>query len=286
VLKAQREIAGLETQVAADGSANDLMRKLDDAKAKLADVRGRYSADHPDVLRLSRMVGDIEQQLTTLPATERVRQARTNPDNPAYIQVKSQLDTLEKERTLTERRVDDLQRRLSSLQVKVAAAPEVEREYRRLTRDYDNAQTKYQEVRLKQREAESSQNLETERKGEKFTLIEPPLPPEAPISPNRPVLLLLGLLASLGLGVGVALVRDALDPSVRGVYDLTRLVEVAPLATIPRIQTAAEALAPVRGRRHRWLIIAGVAFSVLVLIHVFVRPLDSIVMSLAKRVGL
>jgi succinoglycan biosynthesis transport protein ExoP len=49
----------------------------------------------------------------------------------------------------------------------------------------DSAQLKYQEIRAKQTEVQVSQNLETEHKGERFTMIEPPLPPEKPVSPNR-----------------------------------------------------------------------------------------------------
>ena len=42
-------------------------------------------------------------------------------------------------------------------------------------------------------EAQLAQNLETNRKGERFTLIEPPLPPEEPVSPNRLAVLIIGL---------------------------------------------------------------------------------------------
>ena len=286
VLKAAREIEGLQTQVSADGSANDLMRRLDDARAELADVKGKYSPDHPDVQRLGRVIVEIEKQLSGLPATERVRQARTNPDNPAYIQLKAQFDSTTSEKALTERRATELQHRLDDYQRKLSAAPEVERQYRQLVRDYENAQTKYQEVRLKQREAESSQNLETERKGERFTLIEPPMPPEEPISPNRPVLLLLGLVASIALSLAAVFGLDALDPSVRGAWDLTRLVEVAPLTSIPRILTQEEqaTTAP----RPRYRLIAGVSAALLFLlsIHFFVRPLDVILSAVLRRIGL
>jgi uncharacterized protein involved in exopolysaccharide biosynthesis len=285
VVKAEREIEGLQTAVSADGSANDMMRKLEDARTQLAAATVRYSANHPDVVRLSRIVADIEKQLAGIPAVERVRQARTNPDNPAYIQLKAQVDSLASEKALMERRASELQRRLDDFQRKLSAAPEVEREYRRLLRDYDNAQTKYQEVRLKQREAESSQNLETERKGERFTLIEPPLPPESPISPNRPVLLLLGLMASLLLAGGTGFVLDALNPTVRGPVDLTRLVEVAPLASIPRIPSTDDVQRP--ASRKRWALVSlGTAGGLLVLLHVFVRPLDVIGAALLRRVGL
>ena len=53
-------------------------------------------------------------------------------------------------------------------------SPQIEKQYRELSRDYENARAKYQEIRAKQMEAQTAQNLETDRKGERFTLIEPP----------------------------------------------------------------------------------------------------------------
>ena len=50
---------------------------------------------------------------------------------------------------------------------------------------------KYQEILSKQTEAQVAQNLEAERKGEKFTLIEPPQPPEKPVSPNSRLLIMI-----------------------------------------------------------------------------------------------
>ena len=51
--------------------------------------------------------------------------------------------------------------------------PEIEREYRDLTRDYDNAQTRYREIKAKQMQAEVAQELEKDRKAERFSLGEP-----------------------------------------------------------------------------------------------------------------
>ena len=58
----------------------------------------------------------------------------------------------------------------------MARAPAVERDYRALARDLENAQLKYQQIRAKQGEVQISENLESERKGERFTMIEPPQP--------------------------------------------------------------------------------------------------------------
>src|SRR4029077_13472066 len=85
----------------------------------------------------------------------------------------------------------------------VTLAPQIEKEYRELTRDYDNARLKYAEIRSKQVEAKTAQDLEADRKGERFTLIDPPLPPEEPISPNRVLIFLGGFVLSIGMTAGL-----------------------------------------------------------------------------------
>ena len=281
----EREIQGLQAEVTADGSANDVLRRLEDTRGALAAAREKYTGDHPDVQRLARTVESLERESQGMPAAERVRAARTNPDNPAYIQLKAQLDAVQTERAATERRIAELESRRDDFDRRLSRTPGVEREYRALMREYENAQLKYQEVRTKQREAEAAQNLEAQRKGERFTLIEPPLPPEQPVSPNRPVVLLLGWLASVGLALGAFALADALDGSVRGPRDLGRLVEVAPLAAIPEIRTLADRDRAGRGRRRGWIAGAAGLLALLLGIHLFVRPLDILWLTLLRRLG-
>ena len=110
-----------------------------------------------------------------------------------------------------------------------------------MARDLESAQIKYQEILSKQTEAQVSQNLETERKGERFTMIEPPQPPEKPMSPNRMLILaIVALLLALALGVG-AVVRAGRPstPRCAGPGDIRRLLQVPALASIPIIVTGA-----------------------------------------------
>jgi succinoglycan biosynthesis transport protein ExoP len=286
VVRAEREIAGLQPMVTADNGANDLLRQLDDGRAKLAEASKRYSPDHPDVVRLQRVVASLEGQLADHPAVPRVEAARANPDNPAYIQLRAQRESLLADRAAVVRKQDELRARLNDLQHRLALAPGVEREYRQLATDYENAQLKYHEVRSKQMEAQVSQNLETERKGERFTLIEPPLTPEEPISPNRSLLLALGLLGSVALALGGMMIRDALDESIRSTRDLGAVVMVPPLATIPIIPTAEDRTRQRRGARRVW-VGAAVSVAVAVLcVHVFYRPLDMLWFAALRRIGL
>ncbi len=286
VVRLRREIGGLEKEVGSTDIGNDLVRQLNQTKSQLAEARNRYSADHPDIQRLERVVAAIETAMRQSTQTAASLQRVESPDNPAYIQIKAQREAAVNERASLLGQRADLRTRIDNLERSMANAPGVEREYSVLMRDLQGAQIKYQEVRQKQMAAQVAENLETEQKGEKFTLIEPPLVPEEPSSPNRPLVLLLGLLLALGAAIGVPLLLEAVDGRVRGSRDLTRLVSVPPLAVIPWMQTEDES------RTHRTkqrMLVAGAATAVialLLLVHLLVRPLDVLWIMLLRRFGI
>jgi uncharacterized protein involved in exopolysaccharide biosynthesis len=285
IVATEREVQGLEKQVQSDDGTSDLARQLDQAQGQLAAAREKYAPDHPDVVRLSHTVEQLQKDIAAQPAVSVKARERAHPDNPAYIQVKGQLDSVTVERASAVQKRDELRARLNEYERRMADEPAVEAQYREIARDLDAAQLKYQEIRSKQTEAQVSQNLETARKGERFTMIEPPLPPEKPISPNRFLILAMGFALSVVAGAGATIARSNLDRSVRSTNDLRALLQVPPLATIPHIMTTADR------RRHRRFLIAAVSGSVgsvlvsAVLVHFFVRPLDVVWLSLLHRFG-
>jgi succinoglycan biosynthesis transport protein ExoP len=286
VVNTAREVAGLEKEVKAEDGTSDIARQLNDAKAQLGQALEKYSADHPDVIRLQHVVGELESTVASQPASGNLIKEQAHADNPAYIQVKGQIDALMAQRNSDELKRDELQAKLDDYERRLAAAPAVERDYRLLAQELENAQLKYQQIRAKQSDVQVSENLETERKGERFTMIEPPLPPEKPISPNRILILAMGFVLSLGAGFGAVVLKDSLDASVRGVNDVRRLLSVPPLAAIPNIVTEAEARRQRRVARYSWqgavLALVGAGVSV----HFLVRPLDIVWLSLLHRFGM
>jgi polysaccharide biosynthesis transport protein len=286
VVNTAREVAGLEKEVKAEDGTSDIARQLNDAKTQLGQALEKYSADHPDVIRLQHVVSELESAVASQPASGNLIKEQAHADNPAYIQVKGQIDALMAQRKSDELKRDELQAKLDDYERRLAAAPAVERDYRLLAQELENAQLKYQQIRAKQSDVQVSENLETERKGERFTMIEPPLPPEKPISPNRILILAMGIVLSLGAGFGAVVLKDSLDPSVRGVNDVRRLLSVPPLAAIPNIVTEAEARRQRRVARYSWqgavLALVGAGVSV----HFLVRPLDIVWLSLLHRFGM
>jgi uncharacterized protein involved in exopolysaccharide biosynthesis len=283
VVSTEREIAGLEKQAKTQDTAGDVARQLDEAQAQLARAKEKYSPEHPDVIRLTHLVSELQTELQTEPAAATIEKTEDHADNPVYVQVKGQLDALTVDRQSAEKKRDELRAKLDDYEQRMAREPAVEREYRELARDLDSAQLKYQQIRAKQGDVQISENLETEHKGERFTMIEPPLPPEKPVTPNRTLIMMAGTVFSLGLGFGVILIRDLADPSIRGFNEVRALLTVPPLAAIPRIVTAAEA----RRRRFRlWLTWFAVLIAFIAaagVVHFFVKPLDVLWITLLRR---
>jgi hypothetical protein len=82
--------------------------------------------------------------------------------------------------------------------------------------------------------------------------LEPANLPVKPISPDRKRIALIGLVASLGSGLGLAWLRDLINPSVKGPLELARIARVPILNPIPYIETRRERL----GRRLRtWTVV-------------------------------
>ncbi len=275
VLRLKREIAGLEKSVGTVSDANDLNRKLMNAQSELAQAKLKYAEDHPDVQRLERQVSSLQQELQREQANPgQTQRDDLGADNPAYISIKAQHEATITQRASLLQKRGELQDKLADFERRLSQAPDVERDYAALVRELDSTQVSFNQVRQKQVEAQESQSLEDERKGEKFTLIEPPLPPEQPASPNRIGILVVGLLLALAAAFGAAMAYENLDTSIRNRKDLESLLAVPPLAVLPWIETASAR----QGRTQLQRIALGSSVTVLVvalaLVHFLYKPLD------------
>ena len=285
-IKMEREIAALRKQVQTSTAA-DLERSLTDLRAQLAALKSKYSDAHPDVKKLRRSIDTAEAQL----AEERDRTKANGPyvedaDNPAYVELQARLESADAELASLKKRHEELQDKLTEYENRITQSPQIEREYRALSRDYDNATLKYREIKAKQMEAELAEALETESKGERFSLIEPPLEPEEPVSPNRLAIVFLGFVLSVGGGIGNLAIRETLDSSVRGEQGVLAIVGVAPLATIPYIETEADLQ---KRAKKKTLVIVGLCAFILVMlvvVHLVVMPLDVLWYLFLRRMGL
>jgi len=170
-----------------------------------------------------------------------------------------------------------LREKLAIYEKRVLESPRVEQEWLFLRRDYDGAVKKYYEIKQKQLQAKISEQLESESKGERFSLLDPPNLPSQPIRPNRVGILLLGTVFSMAGGLSFAAVKEFMDRTVRGAKAVTSLLTAPPLSTIPYIENRKD----VRRTRSNRLLTIALGLLVLLLIvllaYLFWIPDDTVV---------
>jgi uncharacterized protein involved in exopolysaccharide biosynthesis len=275
VTRVKREIQALEKETGDYGTSEDLHVQLDALQKELDMAEQVYTHEHPDVKSLKRQIAALEEELRNPSGSSaRREEAPVNPDNPAYVNLQTQIAAANSEiRSLKSRRAQ-LAEKIADHEQRLQATPQVEREFRRITRDLANATKRYHEIKAKQMTAEVGQSLEKERKGERFTLIDPAVMPEQPISPNRPAIILLSLVLALGAGIGSAAVAESLDSAVRGEKGVAAILHTAPMAVIPYLDNAAETA---RQKNRRILVIVSIIGGIIILVllvHFLFSPLD------------
>lgn len=273
VVRLRRQIEGLEKQTGFVSSSPEQAKELATLRTELAEAREKYSPDHPDVIRLTKMIASQEEALKKKPAPE-TEVAKEKPDNPAYLTLQATLEGTKSQIQAYANQRIALKAKLSEYEKRLQRTPEVERNWSILNRDYDNSVKRYQEIKAKQNEAQVGQELEKERKGERFSLIDPPQLPEKPASPNRPAIIILGFLLSMASGVGYAAAMESMDTSVRGTSGVMALLDSPPLSVIPYLQNDAEILQAENKKRVVFFVFMSCFVLLILLIHFFWTPLD------------
>ena len=202
----------------------------------------RYSAKHPDVVRLKKEIESLEADKRDTAAVKPTAATTTSSLSPLKQVLQTQISDIDAEVQALRTQRDQIRAQIGTLQTRVDLTPIRAIELSRISRGYDITLKKYQDVLGKSLESELSENMEKKQKGEQFQLLDPANFPLQPIRPNRPLILLIGLLAGLGGGLGSAFLWDKLDTSFKGSDDVNAYVNVPLLATIPALTTRSSVL--------------------------------------------
>ena len=139
------------------------------------------------------------------------------------------------------------------IQTRIAAIPARETELVELTRDYETLRQIYTSLLTKNEQARASASVERQQIGEQFRLLEPARLPERPISPNRPQIYTMGALGGLALGLGLVLLLEYRDRTLRTEADLVGAFALPVLALVPTMGVRAAQAAPVPAEQRRRL---------------------------------
>ena len=288
VMQLKRQITSLEADLGIVSDERSVLSdELSAAEKRLTELKQRYADTHPDVKSLAKRINDLKQQLAQAPASKSGNNATSSRrTNPLYRQIRTKIASNEREIVRLTDRQTEIRLQLEDYEQRIIQTHQVQRAYADLTRDYENNLTKYNELKAKQLEAELAQNLESENKGESFTLIEPPLIPSKSEKPNRLKILVLGIVASIGAGIGLAILVDMIMGGLRGYNAITRVVGQAPMVVVPIITNEADLLRKVTNKKR--VLYGGLVAIVLLAVgfHFFVMNLEVFWFKLMRKISL
>lgn len=240
---ASEEGAGKGELLAVPGlQVDDLDKEIDKATRALAVLRGRFSDSHPDVIRAQQELDALKaEQNGREPGAEDGQQSTKSEPRDAYtLQVRKQLGETDAEIRFLTQDIIQTREAIAGYQKRIEDTPRREQELSKLTRDYESTRELYASLLKRKEEAELATSMEQRQKAERFRIIDPAIRPALPEGPNRPRILLMGLVLSLGLGGGIVVLLEMLNKSFGSAEDLEKITDIPILVSIPRIQTRAD----------------------------------------------
>jgi succinoglycan biosynthesis transport protein ExoP len=215
---------------ARSGGAPPEPTDIETMRDQLALMRSRYTDEHPDVQSLRSRIARAEAKRAAMPASE--------PDTPVDTSAavtREQLRRAQEEVLKLEERQADLERRVTATRARVEDTPRTEQELSNMTRDYEKLNENYSALLSKQLDAQMAGRLERRWKGDRFRMLDPAHLPEKPDSPKPVPILGLGAVLGLLLGLGVSVMVEILDPTVKDAEQLQGLLPYPVLARIPHL---------------------------------------------------
>lgn len=224
------ELRSLEAELSAArrGMAGDPSQSLPALKAEYAKLSVMYTESHPDIVALKHKIDVLQHGGST-----------DEPKNPLALtsadalKIQTKMDAVNARLESLTQQKKMLQGRIAQNEHAMEQTPGVAQTLDVLIRDRDSAQRKFDEIRNKKVNAQITQNLESENKSERFTLLEPPILPEKPFKPDRMKIIALGIFLAFACSGGLLMALPAFDRRVRGVDALAHVMGYRPMATIP-----------------------------------------------------
>jgi uncharacterized protein involved in exopolysaccharide biosynthesis len=277
VKRLKRQIAELEAQLGDSDDSVVKIKRLTQLETDLSVMKGNLGANHPDVKKLSREVALLTEEVEKMLIEQAVTKVEEEKaDNPVYINLSvqivnttSEINGLQEEKTKILEKIEEYQR-------KVDMNPIIEKQYNEITRDYQTAKHKYNELSNQRLEAKIARGVLETQRGERFILTEPAYLPEQPHKPNRKLIILFGLIAAVGLGTFMVAAAEGLDDSIKTPGEVAAIAGVSVLSMISFIETKEEITK--RKRRRVAFASAGVFAVILLLVMVdtLIIPLDEL----------
>lgn len=196
---------------------------LQELEARLKSLSLKYTERHPDIIALKREI-----------ASKRAagEGADTRSGDPAAAQLRQVSERI----AAYEMQIEDLSKQVEIYKHRVEQTPHVEMAMTNIIRDYSTVQAKYQNMLAKKLDAKMAEEMERRQQAEQFKLLDSAVPPEKPFKPEPLRILLVTLAAGLGIGAGLAYLKEILDPYFYNPTDVASFLDAKVLVSLPSME--------------------------------------------------
>jgi uncharacterized protein involved in exopolysaccharide biosynthesis len=212
-------------QLANAGPLTPDQQLLQDMNRALADQLAIFSDTSPNIVTLRKRIAALQEKI----------KANGAGKNAGPSELDLQLSDIDERLRYIGEEKASISESLSKLSVSIAATPGNDTKLSALERTRNNIQAQYNAATALQAQASTGEQIEARSKGGRFSVVEPAVAPEKPVRPARLRIVALSLLAGIAAGLGLVVLLELTNTTVRRPAELAALLQAQPLATIPYI---------------------------------------------------
>lgn len=235
------QIAGLEAEnlklkSARTAGAEPADSAVAQAEAQLRVAQAKYSDTHPDVLAAKAQLDAAKRSAAAKPGLD--------PVQAQLAGNRAQIAALQSARSMLTNNSD-------AARAAASRAPAVQSQLDQLEKAAEVLRDQYRGIGVKLQAAQIQARMESEQKGERLTLSDPPVVPDHPLRPNRPLIIAGSIAAGFGLGLALVLLIEIVLRPIRGTAALRAAIGEPPLAVVPDFDQRPSWIAQMIERRVR-----------------------------------
>ncbi len=253
-----QQIAAWKSSLSAE-NPQTLQQTLTLLRGQLLQLQARYTDDYPDVIKAKADIAEVEKKLKEINTAAAAGQTAdsgeasgANAEPPEIRQVRLQIHQYQNvidQATLDQKK---LQASINVYQARTAMSPNIEEEYKTLTRDNDTAQAFYRDLLAKRSSAALGTSMENQQEGEQMHIAATANLPDSPSFPVRPLLAAAGGGVGLAFGFLVAIFLEFSDKSIRTEKDAAAAMDLPLLISVPWLGDDEDVSGNGNGRRRFW----------------------------------
>ena len=225
-----------------------LRAELETRGAALAQLAAKYTAEHPDVVRLTREVQDLAARINETPvggtpvsvpgssvASTENGAASSILNEVRLAEARGEIQELNQEVARRENERESIFAQVQSYQRRLTLAPKLEQELLSLTRQHDALKQRHGNLQQQKFNTRMLASLEVNNRNPTFRIMDIANLPEFPIGPDRPMIASVGVIVGLALGIGLAFARESFDPTIRDEDEASNILQMPTLVSIPDV---------------------------------------------------